>query len=118
MKQEEPWKGTSIFKVKPEGFERRTNVRASISVGSRRGDVDKDIYVPDSVNEPSSSNRKPPSGSSSNDEVPSKQPRSGGSSHDEGPGPSQRKEQKESEGKPVAQEDTSLEPRRVERSLT
>ena len=42
------------------------------------------------------------SGPPSNDEVPSKQPPDGGSSHDEGPGPSQRKEQKESEGKPVA----------------
>ena len=34
--------------------------------------------------------------------------------HDEEPGPSQSKERKESEGKPVAQEDTSLDPRRVE----
>ena len=33
------------------------------------------------------------------------------------PGPSQRKEQKEREDKPVAKEDTSLEPRRVELPL-
>ena len=32
MRQEKPWKGTTIFKVKPGGFERRTNVRVSISV--------------------------------------------------------------------------------------
>ena len=67
MRQEKPWKGTTIFKVKPGGFKRRrTNVRASISVGNRSGDVDEDIYVPDSVHEPSSSSRKPPAGGSSN----------------------------------------------------
>ena len=54
VRQEKPWKGTTIFKVKSGGFERRTNVRASISVGNRRGDIDEDIYVPDSVREPSS----------------------------------------------------------------
>ena len=117
VRQEKPWKGTTIFKVKPGGFERRTNVRVSISVGNRRGDVDEEIYVPDSVHEPSSSSRKPPSGGSSNDEVPGGKPLPGGSFNDEGPGPSQRREQKKREGTPVAKEDTSLEPRRVELPL-
>ncbi|CAE7319222.1 GIP, partial [Symbiodinium pilosum] len=117
VRQEKPWKCTTIFKVKPGGFERRTNVRASISVGNRRGDIDEEIYVPDSVREPSSSSRKPPSGGSSNDEVPSKKPSPGGSSNDEEPGPSQRQEQKKREDNPVAKEDTSLEPRRVELPL-
>ena len=34
VRQEKPWKATTIFKVKPGGFERRTNVRVSISVGT------------------------------------------------------------------------------------
>ena len=83
VRQEKPWKGTTIFKVKPGGFERRTYVRVSISLGNRRGDVGEDIYVPDSVHEPSSSSRKP--GGSSNDEVPGKKPLPGGSSNDEEP---------------------------------
>ena len=95
MRQDKPWKGATIFNVKPGGFERRTNVRVSISVGNRCGDADEDIYVPDSVREPSSSSRKPLSGGSSNDEVPGKEPSPGGSSNDEEPGPSQHKEQKD-----------------------
>ncbi|CAE7294001.1 GIP, partial [Symbiodinium pilosum] len=101
-----------VLNVKPGGFERRTNVRVSISVGNRRGDV------PDSVREPSSSSRKPPSGGSPNDEVPGKNPLPGGSFNDEEPGPSQRQEQKKKrEDNPVAKEDTSLEPRWVELPL-
>ena len=49
--------------------------------------------------------------------MPGKKPSPGGSSNDEEPGPSQRKEQKEREDNPVAKEDTSLEPRRVELNL-
>ena len=61
VRQEKPWKGATIFNFTPGGFGRRTNVRVSISVGNRRGDIDKDIYVPDSVRDPSSSSHKPPS---------------------------------------------------------
>ena len=117
VRQEKPLKGTTIFKVKPGGFKRRTNVRASISVGNRRCGVDQEIYVPDSVRESSPSSRKPPSGGSSNNEVPGKKPLNGGSFNDEEPGSSQRQEQKKREDNPVAKEDTSLEPRRVELPL-
>ena len=103
--------------MKPGGFERRTNVRVSISVGNNHGNVDDDIYVPDSVNEPASSSHQPPAGGSPYDEVPGRKPPAGGSCHDEEPGPSQREERKESEGQPVAKEDTSLELGRVELPL-